>query len=72
MLGRHKQAIEIFNDCLEIDKSDWEIFYYKGLSYRYLKLFQDAISCFEQANQLHSSENTYLELGRVYQLMQNY
>lgn len=38
LLGRHKQAIEMFDDCLGIDESnDWEIYFYKGLSYRYMR-----------------------------------
>ena len=36
LLGRHKQAIELFDECLILDHKDWEIHYYKGLSYRYL------------------------------------
>lgn len=37
LLGRHKQAIELFDECLELDSSDWEIFLYKGLCFRYMR-----------------------------------
>lgn len=47
LLGRHKQAIELFDECLELDSKDWEIFFYKGLSYRYLRQFEDAIKNFK-------------------------
>ena len=43
LLGRHKQAIELFNECLELDAKDWETYFYKGLSYRYMRQFDDAI-----------------------------
>ena len=70
LLGRHKQAIEMFDDCLGIDESnDWEIYFYKGLSYRYMRQFQQAIASFKMSNELHPNENTYLELGKVYQLV---
>ena len=72
MLGRHKQAIELFDECLELDPKDWEIFFYKGLSARYLRQFEDAIHNFKTANDLHPNENTFLELGKVYQLVLNY
>ena len=39
LLGRHKQAIELFDECLVLDQSDWEIYFYKGLSYRYMRQF---------------------------------
>jgi Bardet-Biedl syndrome 4 protein len=72
LLGRHKQAIELFNECLELDAKDWETYFYKGLSYRYMRQFDDAIKVFTQSNQLYPNENTFLELGKVYQLVQNY
>ncbi len=46
LLGRHKAAIEVFEECLNLDKEDWEVFYYKGLSYKYLRIYDQAISCF--------------------------
>ena len=47
LLGRHKQAIEILDECLDLDAKDWEIYFYKGLSFRYLRHFDDAIKCFK-------------------------
>jgi Bardet-Biedl syndrome 4 protein len=37
-----------------------------------LRQFDDAIKNFKQANELHPNENTFLELGKVYQLVHNY
>ncbi len=66
LLGRHKAAIEVFDECLNIDKNDWEVYYFKGLSYKYLRIYDQAISNFTQANAIHRSDQTYIELGKVY------
>jgi Bardet-Biedl syndrome 4 protein len=44
LLGKHKQAIEMFDECLQLDEGDWEVFFYKGLSYRYMREFDKAIT----------------------------
>ena len=72
LLGRHKQAIELFDECLTINKEDWEVYFYKGLSYRYMRKTDEAIAAYQKANEIHPNENTYLELGKVYQLTQNF
>lgn len=46
LLGRHKAAIEVFDECLNLDKNDWELHFFKGLSYKYLRLYDQAIKCF--------------------------
>ena len=46
LLGRHKAAIEVFDECLNLDKNEWEVFFYKGLSYKYLRIYDEAIACF--------------------------
>lgn len=46
LLGRHKAAIEVFDECLSLQKDDWEIYFYKGLSYKFLRVYNESISCF--------------------------
>ena len=46
LLGRHKAAIEVFDECLNLDKKDWEVYFYKGLSYKFLRVYDEAIACF--------------------------
>jgi Bardet-Biedl syndrome 4 protein len=46
LLGRHKAAIEVFDECLNLQKTDWEIYFYKGLSYKFLRVYEESISCF--------------------------
>lgn len=40
LLGRHKAAIEVFDECLNLDSSDWEVHLFKGLSYKYLRVYE--------------------------------
>ncbi len=46
LLGRHKAAIEVFDECLNLQKTDWEIYFYNGLSYKFLRVYEESISCF--------------------------
>jgi len=62
----------MFEECLALNDKDWEIHFYKGLCFRYMRQFDQAIKNFLQANKLHTNENTYLELGKVYQLVHNF
>lgn len=39
LLGRHKAAVEVYDECMNIDANDWETHYYKGLSYKYLRIY---------------------------------
>jgi len=43
LLGRHKAAIEVFDEVLTINAQDWEVFFYKGLSYKFLRIYDEAI-----------------------------
>lgn len=72
LLGKHSQAIEMFDECLELDNEDWEIYFYKGLSSKYMRKYDEAIVNFKKANDIYPNENTFLELGRVYQLTQSF
>ncbi|CAI2371147.1 unnamed protein product [Moneuplotes crassus] len=66
LLGRHKAAIDVYDECLKITENDWEIYYYKGLSYKYLRIYDDAIDNFTKANEIQKHDCTFIELGRVY------
>jgi Bardet-Biedl syndrome 4 protein len=72
LLGRHKAAIEVFDEVLSINANDWEVLFYKGLSYKFLRIYDEAIANFERSNELHQHENTFIELGRIYQIKQDY
>lgn len=72
LIGRHKAAIEVFDECINLDNDDWEVYFYKGLSYKFLRVYDEAIANFTQANIIHKHENTYVELGRMFQIKQDY
>lgn len=62
----------MFDECIGLNDEDWEVYFYKGLSFRYMREFDDSIASFTKANTLHVNENTFLELGKVYQLVNNF
>ena len=72
LIGRHKAAIEVFDECLNLETEDWEVYFYKGLSFKFLRVYDEAIANFTQANVIHKHENTYIELGRMFQIKQDY
>ena len=72
LLGRHKAAIEVFDECIGLNQDDWSVQFYKGLSCKFLRAYDDAIECFKLANQINKHENTFIELGRMYQIKQDY
>jgi Bardet-Biedl syndrome 4 protein len=66
LLGRHRAAIEVFDECINLKDDDWEVYLYKALSFKYMRVFDDAIANFKLANDCHKHEYTYLELGRMH------
>lgn len=66
LLGRHKAAVEVFDECLNLDKNEWEVHYYKGLSYKYLRIYEQSIASFRASIAIHKNDQTYLDLARVY------
>ena len=68
LLGRHKAAIEVFDEVISQQAKDWEVYFYKGLSYKFLRIYDEAIANFTQANLIHKHENTFIELGRMFQI----
>jgi Bardet-Biedl syndrome 4 protein len=69
LLGRHKTAIEVFDECAKMDSEDWEVWYYRGLSCKFLRAYEEAIHNFKKSIEIHKHENTYIELGRMFQIM---
>uniref|UniRef100_A0A8C5U545 Bardet-Biedl syndrome 4 protein n=1 Tax=Malurus cyaneus samueli TaxID=2593467 RepID=A0A8C5U545_9PASS len=39
LLGKHKAAIEVYNEAAKLDEKDWEISHNLGVCYMYLKHF---------------------------------
>jgi Bardet-Biedl syndrome 4 protein len=71
LIGKHKTALDVFDEAEKLSSEDREIWHNKGMCYLYLKQYENAIECFENANSIRRHEMTYIQLGRAYRLMGN-
>ena len=76
LLGKHKAAIEVYEEAEKaVDtgaKKDWEVQHNKGLCHTYRKSFDEAIECFKKANKLQRHDVTFMQLGKVYTLQEDF
>jgi len=72
LLGKHKAAIDVYDEAQRIASEDWEILHNKGLCYMYLKQYEKAIDSFRNANQIHRHDATFMQMGKVYTLQEDY
>ena len=70
--GKHKQAIDVYEEAQRIGIDDWEVYHNKGLCWLYLKEYGAAIEDFKTANSIQRHDSTYMQLGKVYTLQENY
>ena len=76
-VNRHRQAIDCFTQVLATDSVNHMALVNKGMSCRLLGLNMQAVSCFEQAVRCpdhvqEASLELYLQLGRLYCLVEQY
>mmetsp|Transcript_14302 Transcript_14302/g.13807 ORF Transcript_14302/g.13807 Transcript_14302/m.13807 type:complete len:410 (+) Transcript_14302:368-1597(+) len=69
LLGKHKTALDVFDEAEQLNSEDREIWHNKGMCYLYLKQYDKSIECFETANSIQRHENTFTQMGRVYRLL---
>ena len=50
LLGKHKAALDVYEEAQRIGIDDWEIWHNKGLCNMYLKQYEGAADCFKRAN----------------------
>ncbi|OQR89056.1 sporangia induced Bardet-Biedl syndrome 4 protein, partial [Thraustotheca clavata] len=73
LLGKHKAAIEVYEETIKLPGlEDWEIHHNIGLCYMYLKDYDHAIESFQHANNIHRHDTTYLQLGKVHTLRDDF
>ncbi|KAL0235384.1 hypothetical protein GEMRC1_001966 [Eukaryota sp. GEM-RC1] len=72
LLGKHRNAIEVFEEAYSLGIDDWEIWYLKGLCHMHIKNFEKAISCFDQSILHQPQDCSYTQLGRCYTLSGQY
>lgn len=73
LLGKHQAAIEVYEEILAMGRvEDWEIYHSIGLCYLYLKHYDQAVERFQQANTINRHDATFLQLGKVYTMQDNF
>ncbi|KAM4660599.1 BBSome complex member BBS4 isoform 2-T2 [Amazona ochrocephala] len=68
LLGKHKAAIEVYNEAAKLDEKDWEISHNLGVCYMYLKHFNKARDQLNNALELSRHDLTYMMLGKIHLL----
>ena len=68
-MGKHKTALDVFDEAEQLNSEDREIWHNKGMCYLYLKQYDKSIESFETANSIQRHENTFTQMGRVYRLL---
>ncbi|XP_007056524.1 Bardet-Biedl syndrome 4 protein isoform X2 [Chelonia mydas] len=68
LLGKHKAAIEVYNEAAKLNQKDWEICHNLGVCYMYLKHFNKAKDQLNDALQLNRHDLTYMMLGKIHLL----
>ncbi|NWH63050.1 BBS4 protein, partial [Geococcyx californianus] len=68
LLGKHKAAIEVYNEAAKLDEKDWEISHNLGVCYMYLKHFNKAQDQLNHALELNRHDLTYMMLGKIHLL----
>lgn len=66
LLGRHKTAIEVYQEAVKLCSKDWEIYHNFGLCFMQLNEFDKAKECFQQALQLRPHSQTFSALGELH------
>ncbi|CAM9235171.1 unnamed protein product, partial [Choristocarpus tenellus] len=64
-LGKHKAALDVYEEAEKLDSEDWEVWHNKALSYSALKQYPKALECLEQANSICRHDVTYMHMGKV-------
>lgn len=65
LLGRHRAAIDVYDEAARLCSKDWEICHNLGICYMFLEKFDEARDQFQQALQMRPHEQTFSALGRL-------
>eukprot|EP01035_Chromulina_nebulosa_P006796 gene6796-9181_t len=69
LLGRHKLALEVFEEAELLNSEDREIWHNKGMCYLYMKNYDKSLEAFDTANSIQRSDVTLSQMGRVFRLI---
>uniref|UniRef100_A0A8C7TBB6 BBSome complex member BBS4 n=1 Tax=Oncorhynchus mykiss TaxID=8022 RepID=A0A8C7TBB6_ONCMY len=67
LLGKHKAAIEVYQEAGKLNEKDWEINHNLGVCYSFIKDFQN-VKQLNAALQLKKHDRTFMTLGKVHLL----
>uniref|UniRef100_A0A8C8JJI3 Bardet-Biedl syndrome 4 n=1 Tax=Oncorhynchus tshawytscha TaxID=74940 RepID=A0A8C8JJI3_ONCTS len=68
LLGKHKAAIEVYNEASQLNEKDWEISHNLGVCYIYTKDFNHVKEQLNIALELSKHDLTYMMLGKIHLL----
>jgi len=72
LVSKFVAAVAVYEEAQKIGFEDWEIWHNKGLCYMYMKDYEQAIDCFERANDVQRHDASYLQLGKIYCLQEDF
>jgi len=72
LLGRHRAANDVYDEAQKLAPDDWEVWHNKGLCHMYLRQYVQAVECFTRANAIQRHDITFMQLGKVYALQEDY
>lgn len=72
LLGKHRAAIEVYDEAQKQSPDDWEIWHNTGLCHMYLRQYEQSVECFSKANLIQRHDVTFMQLGKVYALQEDY
>ncbi|XP_056595650.1 Bardet-Biedl syndrome 4 protein isoform X2 [Triplophysa dalaica] len=68
LLGKHKAAIEVYNEAGRLNQKDWEINHNLGVCYIYIRDFKNAEERLNAALQQNKHDLTFMMLGKMHLL----
>lgn len=66
LLGKHRSAIDVYEETRNFADEDWELLHNIGLCYLQLKQYDQAETFFRKANLISRHDSTYLQLGKMF------
>ncbi|KAG8440248.1 hypothetical protein GDO86_006135 [Hymenochirus boettgeri] len=65
LLGKHKAAVEVYNEAARLNQKDWEICHNLGICYLFLKDLSKSKEQLSLALQLHRQDLSAITLGKI-------
>ncbi|KAG9393132.1 TPR repeat [Carpediemonas membranifera] len=72
LLGLHSQAIQLYGRLEELKLDDWESWYHKGSCLTFVQDYDAAREAFLRANDIERHLPTYLKLGKLCVIVEDY